>query len=132
MGRKSVPDSKKWEKLVPDSKNLLSGIRNLYLQIIRMTIIISRRPYYIENAGSHSNSIAKRCKARSVLSWGTARELHGVDGFRYSQSEYPIVNHYRVLKKHAHGLIFGGFRSPLQVNTLPLAPLRGVPSIKRI
>ena len=41
----------------------------------------SRRPYCIENAGSHPNSEAKRCKARSVLGWGTAREHHGVDGF---------------------------------------------------
>lgn len=42
---------------------------------------VSRRPYCIEPAGSHLNSIAKRCKARLVLDWGTVRELQGVDGF---------------------------------------------------
>lgn len=39
------------------------------------------RPYCIEKAGSHPNSAAKRCKARSVLGWGTAREHQGVDNF---------------------------------------------------
>ena len=50
---------------------------------------ISRRPYCIEYAGSHSNSIAKRCKARVVLGWGTARELHGVDGFSRMSNQAP-------------------------------------------
>jgi hypothetical protein len=50
----------------------------------------SRRPYCIENAGSHSNSIAKRCKARVVLGWGTARERQGVDGFLSIFSQFPI------------------------------------------
>ena len=54
-----------------------------------MLLFSSRRPYCIENAGSHLNSTAKRCKARSVLGWGTARELQGVDSFILSQCELP-------------------------------------------
>ena len=55
----------------------------------RVTGNNSRRPYCIEHAGSHPNSVAKRCKAGSVLGWGTAREHHGVDGFFQVHTGYP-------------------------------------------
>lgn len=56
----------------------------------------SRRPYCIEHAGSHLNSVAKRCKAGSVLGWGTAREHHGVDGFSKYPMDVPIVGIFHV------------------------------------
>jgi len=58
-------------------------------RLIGNSLLCSRRPYCIENAGSHLNSTAKRCKARSVLGWGTARELQGVDSFILIQCEFP-------------------------------------------
>lgn len=36
------------------------------------------------NAGSHLNSKAKKCKARWVLGWGTAREIRGFDVSEYN------------------------------------------------
>jgi hypothetical protein len=57
----------------------------------------SRRPYCIENAGSHPNSVAKRCKAGSVLGWGTAREHHGVDGFLFPRASDACPDSWRKL-----------------------------------
>ena len=37
-----------------------------------------QRPYYSDYTRSHLNSEVKRCQARIVLGWGTAREVHGV------------------------------------------------------
>ena len=37
--------------------------------------IFRQRPYCIEYTRSHPNSEVKRCKARSVLGWGTAWEV---------------------------------------------------------
>ena len=71
-----VPDSQR-ERLTPLPR------------LIGNSLLCSRRPYCIENAGSHLNSTAKRCKARSVLGWGTARELQGVDSFILIQCEFP-------------------------------------------
>lgn len=65
----------------PIVKKITIGFGGVQDRMLHIDILVSRRPYCIEYAGSHSNSIAKRCKARSVLGWGTARELHGVDGY---------------------------------------------------
>lgn len=89
----------------------------LCLERLCNQLYCSRRPYCIENAGSHLNSTAKRCKARSVLGWGTARELQGVDSFIPIQCafpdsqvvvasrtkvylQFPIVNSVAVTLKH--------------------------------
>src|SRR5699024_853495 len=55
----------------------------------------SRRSYWGENTGSHSNSEVKHSKAGLVLGWGTAWEPHGNDGFFFCRAQQIFLENVR-------------------------------------
>jgi len=61
-----------------------------------------RRSYCTANAGSHLNSKAKKCKARWVLGWGTARETRGIDVCRSA---------FHMAPPHSRYILYWTFRS---------------------